>query len=112
LYHYTKPFFSRLFTVPQLNFAKDTLNQDDEVATSIEHAFIEKFAIGAQFSSIDELEAVAKEFGKEHSIVLATLRSNKRMVYLICKHGQEYCAAKKPVAEAKNNEKDQWTSYF
>ncbi|CAO3696362.1 hypothetical protein G6F70_004019 [Rhizopus microsporus] len=104
--------FSRLLTVSQFNFVKDTLNQDDEVATSIEHDFIETFAIGVQFSYIDELEAVAKEFGKEHSVVLTTLRSNKRMVYLICKHGQEYCATKKPATEAENNEKDQWTSYF
>ncbi|KAG1196276.1 hypothetical protein G6F70_007579 [Rhizopus microsporus] len=50
--------------------ATDTLNQDyDEVATSIEQAF----TIGAQFSSIDEIKKVAKEFGKQHNIVLAIL---------------------------------------
>ena len=78
------------------------MNQDyDEVATSIEQAF----TIGAQFSSIDEIKKVAKEFGKQHNIVLAILWSNKRMIYRICKYDQEYRAAKNWLLKQKTMKK-------
>ncbi|CEG83666.1 hypothetical protein RMATCC62417_17548 [Rhizopus microsporus] len=79
-----------------------------EPRVSIEVEFEETFAVGNKFSSRDELTDKAKAFGKKNNLVLSTLRSDKRMITIMCEHGSQYRSAKKAVIvmqQAESSEK-------
>lgn len=83
--------------------SKDSMSINDYKQQDVYMTMLDREVVYKSYSSKDEaVQDIKKTFSAAHDIPLGVKNSNKRSVYLICKHGRKFRPHRKPTEEKQS----------